>query len=115
MDPNSNIARWVAFLLGPLAALIAGFVTHIALSVFGYHLNDTATTAWVLGVTLGVAGLIGTWLHNRGKFEIASLLHLSPLTVEEIEHLIATKIPPAPAGEPPTAVIPPPEPPPPAA
>lgn len=105
MNPNSNITRWVAFLLGPLAAVISGIVVHVALTVFGYHLDPVQMTAWVLGVLF----LISVWLYNRGKYEIAHLLHLSPLTVEDIEHLIETKLPPAPPapGTTPSTVVPP--------
>jgi hypothetical protein len=102
MDPTSNISRWVAFLLAPLAALAAGLLAHAALSIFGITLDPTATTAWMLGVMGGLIALAYKWLHNRGQAEIAHALGTSPQQLDELASLVASRLP-APPKQPPPA------------
>lgn len=95
-DANSNISRWIAFLLGPLAILVGGFVAIKAKSWFNYDLEPAEATAYILGIVGGIAGLFVTWLHNRGKNEIAKTTGLSETQVEGIVSVIEERLPHAP-------------------
>lgn len=101
MDPTSNIGRWVAFLLAPLAALAAGLIAHAALVIFGITLDPTATTAWMLGAMGGVVLLAFKWLHNRGRAEIAHTLGTSPEHLDELAALVEARLPAPPTKPPP--------------
>lgn len=98
MDPNSNISRWIAFLVLPLATLIGAFIAIKAKSWFNYDLDPAAAAAYVLGIILAIAGGLITWLRNRGKFEIASALKLDPDNIDAIAAQVLARIPPAPAA-----------------
>lgn len=95
-DTSSNISRWVAFLLGPLALIVGGFVAVKAKQWFGYDLDPAEATAYFVGIIGGIAGLVVTWLRNRGKYEIAKATGVSPDTVDLIATAVADRLPQAP-------------------
>jgi len=95
---GSYIGRWIAFLAAPLITLVSGFVALKANAWFGLNLNSAEVAAYVGGVVLSIGTALGVWLHNRGKYEIASLAHTDPATIEAIEKLLEAKGPTPPAS-----------------
>lgn len=95
-DADSKIGRWVAFLLAPLAAILAGVAAKAALGLFGIELDPTQTTAWMLGAMLSLAGLAYKWLHNRGRYEIATALGTNPDQLDQIVDAVLNRLPEAP-------------------
>lgn len=94
---DSNISRWIAFLVGPLVALLSGFVALKAKAWFNLDVDPAEVAAYVFGIVLSVAGLFVTWLHNRGKYEIAKVTGVNPDVVELVEQTIEKRLPQAPA------------------
>jgi hypothetical protein len=95
-DENSNIGRWVAFLLGPLALLFGGFVAAKAKSWFNYDLAPAEAAAYFLTIVGGIAALLFKWLHNRGKYELAKATGISSDTIDLIASAVVTRLPQAP-------------------
>lgn len=102
-DANSNISRWVAFLVSPLIALLAGFVALQAKAWFNLDVDPAEVAAYVTGIVLTVAGLGVTWLHNRGKYEIAKATGATPELVDTVTKVIEEKLPQAPQAPSPGA------------
>lgn len=101
MNPqDSNISRWIAFLVGPIATLAAGFVALKAKTWFNLDVEPAEVVAYVTGLVLSVGGLFVTWLHNRGKYEIAKEAGASPELVEQITRIIESRLPTAPGEAP---------------
>lgn len=95
---ESNVSRWIAFLVGPLVILLSGFVSLKAKQWFGIEVSSGAVEAYTLGIVLSIGGLFAVWLHNRGKNEIAKLTGLSPEKVEELIDLVEERLPDAPSS-----------------
>lgn len=95
-DPSSNISRWVTFLFGPLLLLAGAFVAAKSKQWFNYDLDPAAATAYFVGIVGGLAGIVVTWLRNRGKYEIAKAAGVSPDTVDLIASAVADRLPQAP-------------------
>lgn len=97
-NPESNISRWVTFLLGPLILLASAFVAAKAKQWFNYDLNPAEAAAYFFGIVGGVAALIYKWLHNRGVYEAAKS---TGLPEEQLNHILSTieeKLPTAPSA-----------------
>lgn len=98
--PNleSNISRWVTFLLAPLVLLAASFIAIKAKTWFNYDLSPAATAGYLFGLIGGVAGIIYKWVHNRGLYELSKS---TGLPEEQLNHIISTieeKLPTAPSA-----------------
>lgn len=105
-DPSvteSNITRWVAFLLLPLATLASGFIAIKAKAWFNYDLDPAEATAYIIGVVGSVAAGIGVWLRNRGKYEIAERTGISEEQIGLIARVVAEHLPQAPQAAAPGA------------
>lgn len=96
MTENSNISRWIAFLVSPLVLLVSGFVALKAKQWFNVDVSSQDVAAYVFGIILSLGGILTVWLHNRGKHELAKLTGVSEDRVEAIEQLIEERIPHAP-------------------
>lgn len=94
---NSNISRWIAFLILPLATLVGAFVAIKAKAWFNYDLDPAAATAYIVTIVGGIAGGIIAWLHNRGEYEIAERLNVDPDQLDTIVNAVLTRLPEAPA------------------
>lgn len=97
MDPNSNISRWVSWLLMPLATAAGGFIALKARTWFGLDIDPAEATAYALGLMLAIASGFLLWVRNRGKYEIARVFGLDPEEVERLEvmgKLGAAQMPP---------------------
>ena len=95
-DPSSNISRWVAFLLGPLAIAAGAFVAIKAKQWFNYDLDPAEATAYFVTLIGGIAAGVVTWLRNRGRFEIAAHLGVNPDQLDTIVNAVLTRLPEAP-------------------
>ena len=82
--------------MAPLITLVSGFIALKANAWFDMNLTTAEVAAYVGGIVLSIGTAIGVWLHNRGKFEIASLTGLTPEQVARIEALIESRLPNAP-------------------
>jgi hypothetical protein len=101
MSPeNSNISRWVAFLVLPLATLIGGFIAIKAKAWFNYDLDPAEATAYVVSSVAAIAGGIGLWLHNRGKYEIAKATGIDSDKLDLIVGAVISRLPAAPSAPP---------------
>lgn len=93
--PTSNISRWVAFLILPLATAAATLISVKAKAWFGVDLDPAQAVVFIISV----AGGITTWLLNRGKWEIAK--HFGPKTGTDVDRfisLIEERLPPPPSA-----------------
>jgi hypothetical protein len=95
-DENSNISRWIAFLVSPLVLLVAGFIALKAKQWFNVDVSSQDVAAYVFGIILSLGAILTTWLHNRGKHEIAKATGLSEDKVEALETLLEDRLPRAP-------------------
>ena len=105
-DPKvteSNITRWVAFLILPLATIAGGFVAIKAKSWFNYDLDPAEATAYIVSTVGAIAGGIGLWLRNRGKYEIAERTGISEDQIDLIARVVAERLPQAPQAPAPGA------------
>ena len=94
MNPqDSNISRWVAFLILPLATLASGFVAIKAQTWFNYHLDPAEATGYIVSIVTAIAGGIALWMHNRGKYEIAKATGIDDEKIDLIAHAVAERLP----------------------
>lgn len=97
-DSQSNISRWVTFLLTPLILLAAGFVSVKAKSWFNYDLSPVEAAAYFVTIIGGIAAVIWKWVHNRGLHELASATGLPEEQINHIVSVIEEKLPNAPSA-----------------
>jgi len=113
-NPESNISRWVTFLVSPLVLLLSGFIAVKAKAWFNYDLSPAATAAYIFGIVGSIGAVIWKWVHNRGLHELAEK---TGLPEEQLNHIVSTieeRLPQAPqaptspsAGAPAAAHAPP--------
>lgn len=104
MNPeSSNISRWVAFLILPLATLAGAWVAIKAKAWFNYDLNPAEAAAYIVSIVVSIAGGIGLWLRNRGKYEIAKATGVSEDQIDVIARVVAERLPAAPQAAAPGA------------
>ena len=96
MAQDSNISRWVAFLILPLATLAGGWVAIKAKSWFNYDLDPAEATAYIVSVIVSIAGGIGIWLRNRGRYEIAEATGIDADKLDLIVKAVENRLPQAP-------------------
>lgn len=97
-NPESNIARWVTFLVAPLVLLAASFIAIKAKTWFNYDLSPAAAAAYLFSIVGGVAAVIWKWVHNRGLYELSKT---TGLPEEQLNHIVSTieeKLPTAPSA-----------------
>lgn len=97
-NPESNISRWVTFLLTPLILLAASFIAIKAKQWFNYDLSPAATAAYLFGIVGSIAAVIYKWVHNRGVYEISKTTGLDE---EQLDHILSTieeRLPTAPSA-----------------
>ncbi len=92
-DENSNISRWVAFFVLPLASIAGSFIALKAKTWFNYDLDPAEATAYIVSVVAAIAGGIALWLHNRGKYEIAKATGIDDEKIDLIAHAVAERLP----------------------
>lgn len=97
-NPESNISRWVTFLLGPLILLASAFIAVKAKSWFNYDLSPAAAAAYIVSIVGGIASLIWKWLHNRGAYELHKTTGLNEDQLNHILSTIEERIPVAPSA-----------------
>jgi uncharacterized membrane protein YeaQ/YmgE (transglycosylase-associated protein family) len=90
---QSNVGRYVAFLLTPILLPLVGAVAFWLQDALGVDMDPVAVTGFLVAVIGGLAAVLVTWLRNRGKFESAAA-----------ETLTLLKAAQAPSEGPPTAV-----------
>lgn len=97
-NPQSNISRWVTFLVAPLVLLVSSFIAIKAKTWFNYDLSPAAAAAYLFSIVGGVAAVIWKWVHNRGLHELATA---SGMNEEQLNHIVSTieeKLPQAPSA-----------------
>jgi hypothetical protein len=100
MSPeNSNITRWVAFLILPLATLAGAWIAIKAKAWFNYDLDPAEATAYIVSIVAAIAGGIGLWLHNRGKYEIAKATGIDEDKIDQIVGAVVSRLPSAPSSQ----------------
>jgi hypothetical protein len=97
-NPESNISRWVTFLLGPLILLASAFVAAKAKQWFNYDLNPAEAAAYFFGIVGSVGALIYKWLHNRGIYEVSKTTGLDETLVNHIVSTVEERLPQAPSA-----------------
>jgi uncharacterized membrane protein YeaQ/YmgE (transglycosylase-associated protein family) len=97
---QSNVGRYVAFLLTPILLPLVGAVAFWLQDALGVDMDPVAVTGFLVAVIGGLAAVLVTWLRNRGKFESAAAETLTLLKAAQDTVAAA----PAPSEGPPTAV-----------
>jgi cell division inhibitor SulA len=71
---QSNVGRYVAFILTPILLPLVGAAAYWLQNVVGIDMQDhvAAVTAFIVATVGGLAGVIITWLRNRGLHETAA-------------------------------------------
>lgn len=95
---QSNIGRWVAFVLTPLLLPLVGALAFWLQDALGVDMDPVAVTGFIVSVVGGLAAVLLIWLRNRGQYENSAVETLTLLKAGQ--DTVAN----APAPEPPTAV-----------
>jgi uncharacterized membrane protein YeaQ/YmgE (transglycosylase-associated protein family) len=69
---QSNIGRYVAFLLTPLLLPLVGAAAFWLQDALGVDMDPVAVTGFLVAVVGGLAAVLVTWLRNRGGHERAA-------------------------------------------
>lgn len=101
MNPeDSFIGRYVAFLILPFATALSTLIAVKAKAWFGVDVDPAEALAFILSI----AGGIGVWLYNRGRYEVAKVSGLSEDAVDGIvQKVIEQKLPAPPQAPAPGA------------
>lgn len=70
---QSNIGRWVAGVLTPIALPVVGGLAFWLQGKLGIDMDPIEATAFIVTVVGGLAATAVTWLLNRGKHEVAAV------------------------------------------
>ena len=107
MNPRSNVSKWFTYIVSPFAMLVGGTVAVKAQTWFNLKVDPLVVAAFVLAVVGGIAHVASKWVHNRGMWEIAHVLHVSPTTLQGIETKTEEDLPAPPTVPDPPATAPP--------
>jgi hypothetical protein len=82
---QSNIGRWVTFILTPILLPLVGAAAYWLQDVVGVNLkaDPAVVTAYIVAVVGGLAAMVVTWLRNRGNHERQALEALTVMKAGE--------------------------------
>jgi hypothetical protein len=82
---QSNVGRYVAFVLTPILLPLVGAAAYWLQDVAGVDLqaDPAVVTAYIVAVVGGLAGVLITWMRNRGNHERAAVETLTVLKAGE--------------------------------
>lgn len=97
-ENESNISRWVTFVVTPFVLLAAAWVSIKAKSWFNYDLSPAEAAAYIFGILGGITLVIYKWVHGRGNYDLAKITHEPISRIEALEELIEERLPHAPSA-----------------